>query len=108
MPQHPTGRIDDSLASELERITLKCLAKRASDRYTTAADLAEDLRAFRKGKDNTAQPPAKVVPKGLRSFDARDSQSVGNVAAAGTSETSKETSAKPYSHWSANPATHIV
>ena len=69
----PPRQIDDSLASELERITLRCLAKRASDRYTTAADLAEDLRAFQAGKGETEQPPVKIVPKGLRSFDARDS-----------------------------------
>src|SRR5262249_8990772 len=71
------------------------LAKRASDRYSTAADLADDLRHFLAqprgdkrprlsaeaaseaacGYEATATPapkPVKVVPKGLRSFDAED------------------------------------
>src|SRR5262249_17693418 len=83
---------------ELERICLKALAKRASERYTTAKDLADDLRHFlaqllsqedkvtrRPGDTVTenSQPavtsspgsdsrPVKIVPKGLRSFDAGD------------------------------------
>ncbi len=39
----PPRSIDDSLPPELERICLKCLARTASDRYTTALDLANDL-----------------------------------------------------------------
>ncbi|MCA9177997.1 MAG: SUMF1/EgtB/PvdO family nonheme iron enzyme [Planctomycetales bacterium] len=70
----PVRQIDDSLAPELERITLKCLARRASDRYTTAKDLAEDLRTFLAGNLETQEVPAKIVPKGLRSFDAQDSE----------------------------------
>ena len=42
----PPRQIDDSVPKELERICLKALAKRASDRYTTATDMAEDLRAW--------------------------------------------------------------
>ena len=37
------GRHD---SKELERICLKALSKRASDRYTTAKDMADDLRHF--------------------------------------------------------------
>src|SRR5262245_3283216 len=40
----PPRQIDDTIPRELERICLKALAKRASERYTTARDLAEDLR----------------------------------------------------------------
>ena len=36
----PPRLVDDSLPVELERICLKALAKRASDRYTTALDMA--------------------------------------------------------------------
>jgi serine/threonine protein kinase/tetratricopeptide (TPR) repeat protein len=93
----PPRQIDDRIPKELERICLKALAKRASERYTTARDFADDLRHFlRQTSDGeqmlgTAQgaalaspilgpmptPPSdpqaiKIVPKGLRSFDERD------------------------------------
>jgi serine/threonine protein kinase/formylglycine-generating enzyme required for sulfatase activity len=47
----PPRQVDDTLPRQLERICLKALAKRATERYTTALDLADDLRHF-------AQPPA--------------------------------------------------
>ena len=39
----PPRSIDDRIPKELERICLKCLRKSPLDRYTTAADLADDL-----------------------------------------------------------------
>jgi serine/threonine protein kinase/formylglycine-generating enzyme required for sulfatase activity len=42
----PPRQIDDGIPKELERICLKALSKRAIDRYTTAKDLADDLRHF--------------------------------------------------------------
>ena len=42
----PLRQIDDSIPRELERICLKALSKRASERYTTALDMADDLRHF--------------------------------------------------------------
>jgi serine/threonine protein kinase len=42
----PLRQIDDTIPRELERICQKALAKRASDRYVTARDMAEDLRHF--------------------------------------------------------------
>jgi formylglycine-generating enzyme required for sulfatase activity len=96
----PPRQMDDAIPKELERICLKALAKRASDRYSTARDLAEDLRHFLaaapaeekstltgRGRHETdvAMPtpaptafpasesqPVEFVPKGLRSFDATD------------------------------------
>jgi hypothetical protein len=81
----PPRQIDDALPAELERICLKALAKRAAERYTTALDLAKDLRHFLGGTAARMTPgpavsvatvaggrPARVVPKGLRSFDAQD------------------------------------
>jgi serine/threonine protein kinase/formylglycine-generating enzyme required for sulfatase activity len=96
----PPRQIDDRIPKELDRICLKALSKRASERYSTAADLADDLRLFLSeeslrtkpsvtsqlgGEANVGTPlvspkasPAsesrtvKVVPKGLRSFDAGD------------------------------------
>jgi predicted Ser/Thr protein kinase len=86
----PPRQVDDTVPKELERICLKALAKRASERYTTAKDLADDLQHFlehsteqekpaaRAGDAGAAvstptpTPPVKIVPKGLRSFDAQD------------------------------------
>jgi serine/threonine protein kinase/formylglycine-generating enzyme required for sulfatase activity len=95
----PPRQIDDRIPKELERICLKALAKRASERYTAAKDMADDLRHFLteasaedrstitgrpRSEAETATPlpspvptpsdsrALKVVPKGLRSFDATD------------------------------------
>ena len=98
----PPRQIDDRIPKELERICLKALSRRASDRYTTAKDMAEDLRHFLEGSEasqasvsaaadteqhpgvdsstpraDSATPgsdsqPIKIVPKGLRSFDEHD------------------------------------
>ena len=111
----PPRQWDDTIPKELERICFKALAKRASERYMTAKDMADDLRHFlaeqtlnqqsgdsAKGSGSPAvmpvlQPPStsvessrsgassatattptsssqtiKIVPKGLRSFDAQD------------------------------------
>jgi SpoVK/Ycf46/Vps4 family AAA+-type ATPase len=97
----PPCQVDGGIPRELDRIGLKCLSKRAADRYSTALHLAEDLRHWQ--ARGTGQPsvqvqaqwpaeggaaaapaapatpaagsderPARVVPKGLRSFDAGD------------------------------------
>ena len=42
----PPRTIDDTIAPELEQVCLKCLSKSAAERYTTAADLARDLRRW--------------------------------------------------------------
>src|SRR5262249_20878815 len=101
----PPRQWDDTIPKELERICLKALSKRASERYTTAKDLADDLRHFFAQSTEeekralrssfsaadlasvpaTATPvvsppatptsdsqPVRIVPKGLRSFDAHD------------------------------------
>jgi serine/threonine protein kinase/formylglycine-generating enzyme required for sulfatase activity len=110
----PPRQWDGTVPKELERICLKALAKRSADRYTTAQDLADDLRHFlaeppvapapvavggvagtppgmpapatptptapgaRAADPVSPTPPpsdspaVKVVPKGLRSFDAHD------------------------------------
>jgi eukaryotic-like serine/threonine-protein kinase len=115
----PPRQYDENIPKELERICFKALAKRASERYLTAKDMADDLRHFwteqtvnqqwssqarsisslsttlvqqppstamasgRSGSPGTTVPglattptsdhqPIKIVPKGLRSFDAHD------------------------------------
>jgi len=109
-----TPRIfDATITPELERVCLKALSRRPSDRFAIAKDLADDIRALiqnqlSQGPSNTHRTPAvdtktdrvasdsgakqtireapaagqpdsadrtgpvKVMPKGLRSFDADD------------------------------------
>src|SRR5262249_18349873 len=55
----PPRQIDDTIPKELERICLKALAKRASERYTTARDMAEDLRYF---LDHAVSPAVPAMP----------------------------------------------
>jgi len=96
----PPRQIDDTVPKELDRICLKALSKRASERYSAARDMADDLRHFlasaslaekstltRRAKSEadrttpvptpstapaTDSQPVKIVPKGLRSFDEAD------------------------------------
>ena len=109
----PLRQYDEKLPKELERICHKAMAKRASERYSSAHDMAEDLRHFlaeqtviqsgtspggitpgasstqgstqastsvgsitpssaSMGTSSSDSQPIKIVPKGLRSFDAHD------------------------------------
>jgi serine/threonine protein kinase len=87
----PLRQRDDTVPKELERICLRALSKRATDRYLTALDFAEDLRHYlqtvppaegpadQRATDSPAaidRPSSeklfRIVPKGLRSFDAED------------------------------------
>ncbi len=55
----PLRQIDDTIPRELERICQKALAKRASDRYNTGRDMAEDLRLFLQTEAASAMAPAQ-------------------------------------------------
>jgi serine/threonine protein kinase/formylglycine-generating enzyme required for sulfatase activity len=91
----PPRELKPDVPAELERICLKCLAKPVAQRYSTAHDLAQDLRrwqldeeqkvherrkpgkqrAYGKAKKEDlaqSEKPPRIVPKGLRSFDAHD------------------------------------
>ncbi len=84
----PLRQITPTVPSELERICLKCLEKRRTARYRSAAELSDDLRAWLPSRtatqagstrDGRHQDPTprliaapRVVPKGLRAFDAHD------------------------------------
>ncbi|MGO9922870.1 MAG: protein kinase domain-containing protein, partial [Isosphaeraceae bacterium] len=57
----PPRQIDDTIPKELERICQKALSKRASERYSTAKDMAEDLRLF---LQTTAAAVSPLVPAG--------------------------------------------
>jgi serine/threonine protein kinase len=96
----PPRQIVDSIPRELERICLKALSKRATERYSTAMDMVDDLRHFLQSasipspspqaypppastaeatpsspaahRPDSDQRPITIVPKGLRSFDEHD------------------------------------
>ncbi len=48
----PLRQCDDSISKDLERICLTAMAKRVTDRYATALDMAEDLQLFVKDHDS--------------------------------------------------------
>jgi serine/threonine protein kinase/formylglycine-generating enzyme required for sulfatase activity len=96
-PKRPR-QLNNSLPAELERICLKCLAKRMSDRYASSTEVVDDLREWldqqrEASTQRTVPLPAnetaavdgvrtplstwtergpRVVPKGLRAFDVQD------------------------------------
>jgi predicted ATPase/Tfp pilus assembly protein PilF len=57
----PPRELDQTIPAELERICLHAIAKRTSDRYRTAEDLAADLRAWKQ----QSLAVAKGIPQNL-------------------------------------------
>src|ERR1017187_196175 len=57
----PPRQIDDTIPKELERICQKALSKRASERYSTAKDMAEDLRLWLQNTAGAVSPLAPVA-----------------------------------------------
>jgi serine/threonine protein kinase len=55
-PRHPRS-LNRLIPPELETIVEKAMAKDADERYTTAADLASDLRRFLEQRPIAARPP---------------------------------------------------
>ncbi|MFN7874416.1 MAG: serine/threonine protein kinase, partial [Pirellula sp.] len=71
----PTLRsLKSDIPAELERICLKLLRKRASERYSNGQELAEDLRAWLTPRTTRAVTAStqRITPRGLRSFTADD------------------------------------
>jgi serine/threonine protein kinase len=60
----PPRQVDDSIPEELERICLKALAKRAGERYTTARDMAKDLRRFLRADAGQRSPQERETLHG--------------------------------------------
>ena len=54
-------QIDDRIPRELERVCLKAIAERASDRYATANEFADDLRLFLATNQTPANEPSIPV-----------------------------------------------
>src|SRR5271166_1088269 len=57
----PPRQIDDTIPKELERICQKALSKRASERYSTAKDMAEDLRFLLQNTGGSVSPLAPAA-----------------------------------------------
>jgi WD40 repeat protein/serine/threonine protein kinase len=53
----PPRRLNKSVAAELETIVLKAMAKNPEERYTTAQELADDLKRFLEDKPIRAKRP---------------------------------------------------
>ncbi|MBS0262362.1 MAG: protein kinase [Planctomycetes bacterium] len=76
-PRSPRD-LDPDIPEELQRICLKCLEKQVSRRYPTVRALAADLERWQQagpgpsGIESKGRESVPVVPRGLRSFDARD------------------------------------
>ncbi|MBM3983114.1 MAG: serine/threonine protein kinase [Planctomycetes bacterium] len=58
-PERPRA-IDATVPRDLETICLKCLTKEPGKRYTTAAELGADLRAYLDGRPIAARPVGRV------------------------------------------------
>jgi hypothetical protein len=63
-----------AIPEEIERICLKLLRKRASERYSRGRDLADDLRNWLdpSSENRSLLKKSEVMPRGLRSFTAED------------------------------------
>ncbi len=73
----PPRQLVPLIPYELERICLKALAKRPTDRYSTASAFSEDLEEWLIEKPSVisqipSSGPLQVVPRGLRSFESED------------------------------------
>ena len=69
----PLRQIDDTIPRELERICQKAMAKRASERYSTGRDMADDLRHFLETDAASGSPaaaPSTVSPPPISTQEA--------------------------------------
>ena len=58
----PLRQLVPDLPRELEKICLKAMAKRFADRYTTAADMADDLREVARQSGSAVTEPMATAP----------------------------------------------
>lgn len=78
----PPRELVPELPGEVDRICRKCLAKRASERYASAQELAEDLQSVSKAETGenrvirlqAAPEPGTLGFRGLRPLDEQDAE----------------------------------
>jgi eukaryotic-like serine/threonine-protein kinase len=69
----PPRQVNDTIPKELERICLKALSKRISERYTTAKDMADDLRHYLNSEiaEDAIVDPVIMLPAGKKKLVAQ-------------------------------------
>jgi tetratricopeptide (TPR) repeat protein len=75
----PLGRINREYQGDLETIAARALEKEKARRYSSAAELAADLRHFLKNEPISARPPSAIYH--LKKFSARHRGLVASVLA---------------------------
>ena len=86
----PPRQMDDTIPKELERICLTALAKRTLDRYTTAKDMAEDLRHY------LTETMIDVPPAGLQIPVLADSMIQASSALASVTRMAPMSDGQPF------------
>ncbi|MEZ6130239.1 MAG: protein kinase [Planctomycetaceae bacterium] len=87
----PPRQIDDNIPPELERICFRALEKRATLRYSTAADFAADLRYFLLDEPDSQSPTAIAAVAG----DARPTPSSASASTDMAARTTIPDAAEP-------------
>jgi len=72
----PPRQHDDAIPKELERICMKALSKRASERYSTAREMGEDLRQWITTRDIARSRPRSTEALLHRSREAESGSSM--------------------------------
>jgi serine/threonine protein kinase/formylglycine-generating enzyme required for sulfatase activity len=86
----PPRQVRGSIPRELERICLKAISKRAADRYTTAGDIAEELRLVAASLEATPSSVAAAA-------SASSTRTASETAASAPAPHSDPTSSRAFS-----------